>query len=374
MHNTGLQMKEPWAPRYHLLDACRGLAALVVVFHHTGSGVLGFDAVMVFFVISGYCITATAHSGIRRKSGMREFMWRRLRRIYPPYFFALLFFLATRVAKLVMTGQNDLARSPLVYLQNFTLTQWLSPFWGEPYTQTVFVAAFWSLCFEEQFYIVMAAFIVLAIRYQKPLVMFVLPMTALSVAWNLLLPHSGSGLFIQFWFHFAVGSILYYQLVVYRGRPAGLVLDVAMVLAAVVAWAVIPLLFHDLVAEGPLYQWRVVLLFGLALRVARPIDETFKAMRITRPLMALGLISYSLYLIHQFNSTLALSVSARLLPSGVPHVMVVLGAVTFHLVLATGFWWLCERPFLNKPRPPIEPDADKAEASSGQAQATAAPA
>jgi peptidoglycan/LPS O-acetylase OafA/YrhL len=82
-----------------MLDAWRGLAALGVVLYHLGLYHLGlgmtFDlghaSVMVFFVISGYCIAASAESCRRNNVGPGGYVWRRVRRIYPPYFFPFCF-------------------------------------------------------------------------------------------------------------------------------------------------------------------------------------------------------------------------------------------------------------------------------------------
>jgi len=117
---------DPWPSRYELLDGLRGLAALVVVLHHLRVFDGGHFAVMVFFVISGYCITASAESCRRNGLGLLQFMARRITRIYPPYGFAILFFSITRIIKTAMGGPNDLQRPILDWFQNLTLTQWVS--------------------------------------------------------------------------------------------------------------------------------------------------------------------------------------------------------------------------------------------------------
>src|SRR5436305_8136800 len=89
-----------WAERFDMIDAWRGLAALAVVVHHvTGKIFIGGPAVILFFVISGYCITASAESCLRKGRGFSHFMWRRVRRIYPPYLLSIAFWAATRIIK-----------------------------------------------------------------------------------------------------------------------------------------------------------------------------------------------------------------------------------------------------------------------------------
>jgi len=149
-----------WSERYRMLDAWRGIAATMVVIHHVAGIPIGHDAVMLFFVISGYCISASAEVCLTKELAFRTFMWRRVRRIFPPYLLALAFFVATRLLKLAMGGPNDLARTPVEWVQNLTLTQWLTLlFRPTPLAEenpTNFVAAFWSLNYEEQFYLVVA--------------------------------------------------------------------------------------------------------------------------------------------------------------------------------------------------------------------------
>src|ERR1700730_6223486 len=99
-----------WPVRYEMIDGLRGLAALVVVLNHLKIVILGHYAVMVFFVISGYCIAAAVETGRRNGVTFGKFMWRRLHRIYPPYFFAIVFYTLTRIAKSASGGHNDLAR------------------------------------------------------------------------------------------------------------------------------------------------------------------------------------------------------------------------------------------------------------------------
>ena len=46
--------------------------------------------VPIFFVISGYCISATADSARRKGLPARTYFWRRFRRIFPPYWIFLM--------------------------------------------------------------------------------------------------------------------------------------------------------------------------------------------------------------------------------------------------------------------------------------------
>src|SRR6202021_2723126 len=117
---------------------------------------LGNVCVMVFFVISGYCIAASTESCRRNKVSPRLYMWRRVRRIYPPYFFAICFFIATRIIKNFMGMGQQLSTSIIAWIQNLTMTQWFSlifhPVKPPLDNPTLFVAGSWSLNCAAQLY------------------------------------------------------------------------------------------------------------------------------------------------------------------------------------------------------------------------------
>jgi len=167
-----------WPARYDMLDAWRGLAALAVVCCHTFGWEFGQNGVLLFFVISGYCVTAAAESAKKKALGFRGFMWRRVRRIYPPYVLAVLFFLVTRYIK-VSGGHQDQFHHPIIeWIQTFTLTQWFSLMvhpMAHPSNNTVnWVAAFWSLQYEEQFYLLLALALPLSLLWRFRSITFLL--------------------------------------------------------------------------------------------------------------------------------------------------------------------------------------------------------
>ena len=176
-----------------LLDGLRGLAALIVVLHHLGVHGDGHFAVMVFFVIS-----VILHHGVgavvsaQRSSGFGQFMARRIKRIYPPYLLAVVFFCATRIVKAALGGHNDLQYSALDWLQNLTLTQWVAnvfhPISWPSANPHLFVAAFWSLNYEEQFYLVIAIGLALAAAKRIPLLVSVVLLAVIGLVWNWCIP------------------------------------------------------------------------------------------------------------------------------------------------------------------------------------------
>jgi peptidoglycan/LPS O-acetylase OafA/YrhL len=108
-------------------------------------GSAGRFGVNLFFLLSAYLITSLL---VREKSvagevGLRSFYLRRILRIWPLYFFALL------VASIWPVAAD---RMPLVYLCGYLLLagNWMTAILGAPPT---FMSVLWSVSIEEQFYL-----------------------------------------------------------------------------------------------------------------------------------------------------------------------------------------------------------------------------
>lgn len=153
------------------IDGLRAIAVLSVVLYHYGIGQLsgGFVGVDIFFVISGYLITGIIQKEIERGSfTFAGFYERRVRRIFPALFAMMLVTL--------FVGAYVLLPSDLVRLGNGTLSTLLFAsnvlFWRQsgyfdasseynPLLHT------WSLSVEEQFYIGLPILLILLHRFVK---------------------------------------------------------------------------------------------------------------------------------------------------------------------------------------------------------------
>ena len=134
------------------LDALRALAVLAVMVHHFlpidryihGDYVtLGFLAVRLFFVLSGFLITGILlnYRSDERGNALRRFYLRRVLRIFPIYYLTLFIALALQVRP-IQQG----AFWHLTYLSNYVAP--FHPEWMGP------AGHFWTLAVEEQFYFV----------------------------------------------------------------------------------------------------------------------------------------------------------------------------------------------------------------------------
>jgi peptidoglycan/LPS O-acetylase OafA/YrhL len=215
-----------------------------------------------------------------------------------------------------------------------------------PQNPTLFVTAFWSLNYEIQFYLVIAVGLALA-RYRRvPLVQVVGALTLMAMVLNLGWPALAvRGFFIEYWAHFGLGAGLYFLLC--GGSRRWATASVALVLLlSFVIWRSLEIQTHQFVESQRVFGEYVVSIGTvLTLLLLRPYDLVLARQWLWRPIAAIGTISYSLYLVHQFNLTAVAKVASLMIPSTI-SVPANLGLQFFlHLLVATVFWICCERPF-----------------------------
>jgi len=151
------------------IDGLRAIAVLSVVFYHYGIGGLqgGFVGVDVFFVISGYLITGIIHSEMQRgEFTLAGFYERRARRIFPALFAMLL---ATMVAGLWMLLPSDLANlgqssvATILFVSN--VLYMLKSGYFDSSSEFNPLLHTWSLGVEEQFYVGLPLLMLLVARF-----------------------------------------------------------------------------------------------------------------------------------------------------------------------------------------------------------------
>lgn len=143
--------------RYPGLDGLRGLAAFLVILHHTalkGTDIGGLS-VFLFFALSGFLITGILArmrreieaGGASRRAALGLFWTQRALRIFPTYYFWLAAFLPFD-GLLFQSQTLDHLLWYLLYAQNF-LIGFATHAWQD-FTHT------WSLAVEQQYYVFFA--------------------------------------------------------------------------------------------------------------------------------------------------------------------------------------------------------------------------
>ena len=305
------------------IDGLRALAVLSVLFFHLGFAGFGggFVGVDVFFVISGFLITRLIRAEVQGTGAIRfsNFYVRRARRLAPAMFFT---FAVTFAFAVAMFSPSDMQRfsGSLVHavlsLSNFFF--WTESGYFDTAASVKPLLHTWSLSVEEQFYLVWPAILAfLLLKTPKHTALVVLVLAGLiSLAMNIDF-YDGNSRLVQAvapslsgWFadgaatifylapfrvfEFAIGASL-----VFLGRrePTSRIvaemlsiLGLGLILFAVLVYSkATP--FPTIFALPPC--------LGAALLIYFASTSKYCKLVLSHPwLVRLGLISYSLYLIH----------------------------------------------------------------------------
>lgn len=332
------------------IDGLRAVAVLPVVLFHAGMPGLGggFIGVDVFFVISGYLITGLiAEDMAAGRFSIRRFYERRARRIIPALAVVLLATLAAGWALMLPTAFRQLGESAsatALFLANVHFWQGVGYFDAEAAYRPLL--HMWSLAVEEQFYLLFPLLFGLGWRRlgQGGL------MAALLVAAGASLWLAGWGAvneplanyyfpFSRFW-ELLAGSLvaLGERRWGRRGNGALAGLGLGLVLLSYT-------LFDERTAYPALPTLVPVLGTVLVLGFGRAGTWVARGLSL-RPAVAVGLISYSLYLWHQ-----PVLVFGRIGAGGELTLPATLALVALMAGLSAASWRFVEQPVRHASRP-----------------------
>ncbi len=372
------------AARLDYVDGLRGLAILIVFLYHSWqySGNpsahwwnplrSGFIGVNLFLVISGFCLywPMVKSGGAPREPTLRQFAWRRARRILPPYWtalaaFTVLWLVTPRFG--ISVSAYDLSPRELLRSAGWhaLMVHNLRPdhIW-------LIDSSLWSLPLEVNLYLAMPILVIFARRFG--IFRAVVLASTITVAYRLgiyiylhgklgtsgLDYESGFALFYFFlgrWMEFALGmwcAVLTSQHS-HRRSPQVLVALSALFIVGGIALTDFQSFFSPFndICFG-------IGFFFLLLSAADARGPVSRFLR-WKPLVLLGTISYSLYLLH--DPLLALLTT--LIQNHVHrHVFIFAICVSVFfpaiLGLTTLFYLLAERPFIGNPRVRAARDAE----------------
>lgn len=284
------------------IDGLRAIAVMAVVVFHAFPNELtgGYVGVDIFFVISGYLITSIIVENLGvKKFNVREFYFRRIRRIFPALITVLLtcfiggwvYFLAD---EFTLLGKHIAAGA--TFTSNLLLQGEAGYF--DIQSEAKPLLHLWSLGIEEQFYLVWPWLLILGVRVRR-LKIVILSLTTVSLMLNLVCVwHFPNATFylplMRFW-ELGVGGLI----VVYRSNLQELVPPKKIVLAALGGILVLSsiILFQRHWAFPGF--WALIPVLGSALIIL--YSKSFRLIYLllsNRVFVAIGLISFPLYLWH----------------------------------------------------------------------------
>ena len=337
------------------IDGLRAIAVISVILYHAGIQTIsgGFVGVDIFFVISGYLITTIILTEMEQNIfSIVNFYERRVRRILPALFLVTLVSFPFAWFLLMPSGMQDFSES-LIAVATFSsnILFWMQSDYWDTASKLKPLFHTWSLAVEEQYYILFPLFLMLMWRHSKRWILgsFML-VAAISLAlaeWGAyynpsatfyLLPTRG--------WELAIGAgIAFYFL--YRKKTIRTLLSHKLVdeLLGVLGLLMIGYSIFVFNKETPFPSLYTLLpTVGTGLIILFSSSQTIIGRLLsTKPLVAIGLISYSAYLWHQ-----PIFSFARHLFFPEPGYLVFLCLTILVLPLSYLTWKFVERPFRNK--------------------------
>ena len=288
------------------IDGLRAFAVLPVVFYHAGFAAVpgGYVGVDVFFVVSGYLITSIIAGDLRRgRFSIAHFYERRARRILPALIFVIAVFLPIAWVVLLPGPMREVARSAAsAALFSSNILFWLKSGYFDTAAELKPLLHTWSLAVEEQFYILFPPLLMACWRFGLARVAGILGglfAASLAVAvWSAAnAPMAGFFLLPARVYELMIGAFCALWLLdrpVPRSGAAATVLPLAGL--AAIGFAVVTFdgqtAFPGAAALLPTLGTALVILFAGS-------GTPTAAILSLRPVVGLGLVSYSLYLWHQ---------------------------------------------------------------------------
>lgn len=290
--------------RIELLNIYRGIAILMVFLHHVlaacyGAAHLPFNGsfkdfssppqgfsyylfypfsffhagVAVFFVVSGFCI----HLSYLKNKSWQAFFNKRFFRIYPPYLFALLLF----IAMLHVRSITQIASHSLL-IHNF----WEATFFG-------INSSFWSVAVEAQLYLIYPLLMVIRrkIKWKSTLLIVgVIELTIRLVSGFYDVPSIISFSPFGFWFSWSIGAYLAHRF--FNKKPQTFS---RYLIALVIVLAVIVHHIEFLRLYFPLVSLATFMILSNQLSKGFQVSDNI----LTKHMAWIGVVSYSFYLLHQ---------------------------------------------------------------------------
>lgn len=295
--------------RYKLLDVFRGIAILWIVCFHILANVSkqygvvlsyiinhGYLGVNIFFVISGYGI-ATSIFG-RKHQVPSRFLLRRLKRIYLPYWWYLLFavFILPFFSSIVAMIETNIFNINII---SYDLVEWLqiitlakvfsSENWALNLAFLPLNGALWYIAIIVQIYIFLSICLY-SDKYISNLlfIMFALSLLSIIPSVKSIIPH---GLFVPYFVYFYGGIIIY---IILHNKPICLnnFLKIFIVALSIL------IVLYCFYSNSKFLQISFTMFICSIFLVLHKYDNILCGLFLSKIFIFIGIFSYSLYLLH----------------------------------------------------------------------------
>jgi len=331
------------------IDGLRAFAVIPVILYHAGFDLFkgGFIGVDIFFVISGYLITTIIYKEINAGTfSFSYFYERRIRRIFPALFFVSFICIPFAWFWLAAIEYKRFSESlATINIFSSNILFWSQGGYFSPNTALKPLLHTWSLAVEEQFYIFFPL-LLLWKRVKGKQLLVLSTIFLLSLAWS----EYSSAIYLDANFYLLpsrawellAGSILAIVLPRVEVKnlalsQVGALLGFGMIIYAISSFS-----------ESDLMPNRLTLtpVMGTVLIIAFADKRTLIGKILGfKPIVGIGLMSYSAYLWHQ-----PLFAFARIRLVGAVSSDIYIGLIFCTLVLAYLTWRFIEAPFRKKGR------------------------
>jgi len=288
------------------IDGLRAFAVIPVIFFHAGFELFsgGFTGVDVFFVISGYLITSLLLDDIEKKRfSFIGFYERRARRLLPALYVVVIVTLGVATFLLLPQALLSTAKSALsipFFSSNFY-------FWSErgyfgAATEFKPLIHTWSLAVEEQFYLVFPVVLLILARFSKVLFvgfLILVFLVSLAASYYVTRLHADTAFYFPVTRAWELLLGVFCALII-RNNLNTLSTGISEILSAL---GLVMIAFSYVIFDSDTlfpYVWALVPTLGTALFIVCAGNTThLKRLLSCKPLVWIGVISYSLYLWHQ---------------------------------------------------------------------------
>ena len=295
------------------IDGLRAIAVFAVIFYHAQISIFeielfkgGFVGVDIFFVISGYLITSIIIKELENTGSFsfKYFYERRIRRILPALLFVMLASLPFAWIYLLPGSFIDFSKS-ILYSLGFSSNFYFH--WsGQAYdAENSLLKPFlhtWSLSVEEQFYIIFPVFFIILFTYLRKYLLHIMIIIFLL---SLLMSDWSSKKYVSATFYLLhtriweilAGSILGYLEIKFGHRSKNKSLNLILPSFGFLLIGSSIVLFNEEMFHPSLIT--IIPVMGVCLIIwFSNKNEILTKFLSSKPLVGLGLISYSLYLWH----------------------------------------------------------------------------